>query len=265
MKIWLFALLQSLIATLGLAAFFLADNVLLASSAAVMAALLGIAQPLIAAYKNRRLQEYQDVQWNQSFDATDEQINALLQDCVDPPLPHRATIVLELQRRFGDRATGLIDAYDGTVKSIDENDRTSPALVARFADETSPWSLGPYLQGLAAVSVGDLDDAHQFFCAAKSKQQSWILPWLGWASTAYRLDRWDEIRNEHPHINGVQLLPYGAGNEETFLKLSESQRDELTSSFQQAATSLGNYYTIAEFCNSKVQMTASYEAYKKVA
>ena len=59
MKIWLFALSQSVIALLGLAAFFLADNVLLATLAAVMAALLGISQPFIAAHKSLKLEIYQ--------------------------------------------------------------------------------------------------------------------------------------------------------------------------------------------------------------
>ena len=128
-----------------------------------------------------------------------------------------------------------------------------------------PWSLGAYLLGLTAWSAGDTALAHRHFCIAKEQQPSWILPWLGWAASAHQQARWDELRGEHPHVCGVELLPYDAGDEATFIGLSADDREELTDSFQRAATSLGNYYTIAELSNSKQQMASSREEYKKVA
>lgn len=49
----------------------------------------------------------------------------------------------------------------------------------------------------------------------------------------------------------MELLPYGAGDETTFLELSEEEHEELIDQFQLAASSFGNYYAIAEYCNSK--------------
>ncbi len=265
MKIWLFALLQSIIAGLGLAAFFLADNVMLATAAAVMAAILGIAQPIMSAHKERKMKQYQDKQWDRSVQAVDEQLQDLLKDVIEPPLPHRATVLAALKNYFGNQSIELIAEYDQAITAIEEENPDAAPLAAQFSDAVDPWSVGPYLQGLAALQSDNLEDAHQYFCAARESQSAWILPWLGWATVAYHQGNWDEIRQKHPHINGVELLPYDAGDEASFLELSEQEREELSSSFQQAATSLGNYYAIAEYCHSKVQMAASREEYNKVA
>ena len=63
----------------------------------------------------------------------------------------------------------------------------------------------------------------------------------------------------------MELLPYDAGDEGSFLKLSEDERNALADRFQRAAASLGNYIAIAEYCRSKEQIAASRDELKKVA
>ena len=265
MKTWLFALLQSVIACLGLAAYFYADSIYLAGTAAVLAAALGIAQPLITAHKSRKLEAYRDKQWASSIDTVDEQLASLLEDVIEPPVPHRATVTAALRNRFGDRTAELAGALDELVDEL-QNDSGSPGpLASSLATELGDWALGPYMLGLAALRCDDVEAAHEHFRAARDLQSTWILPWVGWATTAFRRELWNELRDEHPHICGVELLPYGSGNEETFLELGEADREELTRSFQQAATCLGNYYAIAEMNRSRQQIADSHEEYKKVA
>lgn len=265
MKLWLFALLQSIIAALGLAAFFWADNVVLASGAAIMAALLGIAQPLIAACKGRRLEDYQDRQFLNSMDAVDRQIADLLQDAIAPPVPHRASLVLAAQERFGERCVEVVQLYDQTCEAIAAGTTEAAELARRFEHQVTPWSAGHYLKGLEALQRADPGAALRHFCDAKDEQPSWILPWLGWAMAAYRLADWERLRTEHPHICGVELMPYGVGNESTFVTLTEEERAALTDQFQDVARSLGNYYTVAELSAAKQRSTVSREEYKRVA
>ena len=265
MKIWVFAGLQSLIAAMGLAAYFLADNVFLATSAVVLAALLGISQPLLAAHKGSKLKVYQEQQWHKSIGAVDDQLQQLLDQVIEPPFPHRATVAVEIRNRFGDRAPGLISAYDNVVASIEQGSNQSSALAAQFAGEVGDWSVGPYLQGLAAMTLGDLEGAERRFCVARMSQSGWASPWLGWATAAFQQRRWDEIRQEHPNINGVEFQPFDAGDQNTFLELSEADREELTTLFQQTQESLGNYYAIAEFCHAKLNIQDSFQEFQKVA
>jgi len=265
MKTWLFALVQSAIAALGLVAYFWADNVAVASAAAVLAALVAIAQPLISAHKQQKLGAYQDRQFAKSLRGVDKQVKELLKDVIEPPLPHRATVAAGLHSAFSHEAAELLAQYDAAIEAISNCDAEAPAIAEEFADAVDPWSAGPYLQGLAALSSRNTEAAYEFFSAAKNAQSAWISPWIGWATTAYRLGRIDEIREGHPHINGVELLPYGAGDEQTFISLGEDDREELTAKFQQAATALANYYAIAEYMHSKEQIATSRDEFKRVA
>jgi len=265
MKTWLFALLESTIALIGLVAYFWADNVLLATSAAVVAASLAVAKPLFSANKERKLEAYRDRQYEKSLESVDEHLNELLNDTIDPPLPHRATIVAVIQHCFPREASLLIEQYDRTVQAISDGSSEAETLAAQYAEQVSPWSVGAYLQGLAALAIGTVVDAHMHFSAATEEQANWLAPWLGWATAAYRQGLYNEIREKHPHMCGVELLPYDAGDEHSFLQLSEDEREELTNLFQQAATSLGNFYAIAEYCRSKEQIAVSQAEMKKVA
>jgi len=265
MKTWVFAMLQSLIALLGLSAYFFADNIVLATSAAVMVAVLGVIHPLMAARKTRKLEAYRDHQYQKSFDTLDEQIENMLNESIAPPLPHRATVAVILRSRYGQQATELLEQYERVVEAITTGDSKSETLAAQFADDVAGWSVGVYLRGLASLGAGKLGEAHAHFSAAKNLQSSWIAPWLGWAAAAYQQGHFEEIRENHPSVNGVDLLPYDAGDEQSFLELSEDQRDELSERFPDAACSLGNYYAIAQFEQSKEQAAAAQDELKKVA
>lgn len=265
MKTWVFALLESIIATFGLAAFFWADNLILATAAAVLAAALAIGKPLLSARKQRQLEAYRDRQYEESLESVDGQLKELLDEVIDPPLPHRATIVVLLEHRFAEQADMLVDQYDCIVQAISEGNPESERLAATFTSKTAQWSVGMYLQGLAALAAGKTEDAYAHFSAATQEQATWVAPWLGWATAAYRRGLWNEICEHHPHRCGVELLPYGAGDENSFLELSEGERQQLAQQFQQTASSLGQYYTIAEFCRSKERIAASRAELKKVA
>lgn len=265
MKTWLFALLQSIIAALGLAAYFLADNLVLVTLAVFLAAVLGISQPLVAAYRARQREAYQDFQYQKSLEQVDGQLQELLDALIDPPLPHRATVAVALEARFGEQSATLLEEYDKAVQAIADGSSLLESLVTVFADKVSPWSVGSYLQGLAALADGKLEIAHQHFLTTTEIQPSWISPWLGWATATYQQNHWEELRQNHPHLCGVELLPYDAGDEQTFLKLSEDERSDLADQFQRAASSLGNYYAIAQYCRSKEQIGAARDEFKKVA
>lgn len=265
MKTWLFALVQSIIAAMGIVAYFWADNVSLATTAVLLAAIVGIAQPLLAAHKDHKLTSYHQRQWDRSIDTVDDQLKTLLADVIEPPLPHRASVSLVLNKHVGERAGKLMNNYDAVVTAIGQRSDQSPRQAERFAQQITTSAIGDYLRGLAVLGAGHPDLACKHFESARDAQSQWILPWLGWATALYQQGRYDQLRTQHPHITGVELLPYGAGDENTFLELTNSERDELTELFQQVAVSLGSYYTIAEFCVAKKDIAASHEEYRKVA
>jgi hypothetical protein len=265
MKTWMFALLESMIALLGLAAYFWADNIPVATTAAVLVAVLGISQSLISAYKKRQLDDYQDRQFLKSLGVVDDQLQELLDGLIDPPKPHNPSVRATLRSCFGKAATQLIRDYEQTIKAIADNDPDADEIAEQFAADVDPWAVGSYLQGLSALAANKIEAAHAHFTTATEAQSSWVTPWLAWATTAYRQKLWGEIRERHPHINGMELLPYDCGDEISFLKLSEVQRQELAEEFQLASTSLGNYYAIAELLRSKDQIADSREEFKKAA
>lgn len=265
MKIWLFALVQSAIAALGLVAYFWGENMILASAAAVLAAVVAIAQPLLSARKQQQFTAYHNRQFTQSMRGVSKQVKSLLKETIDPPLPHRESVAVGLRLAFPHEAKALLADYDAAVHAVSAGRSEAAELAADFADATDPWSVGPYLQGLAALGTGQIEKAHEHFSTAREAQTSWVAPWLGWATTAYRLGRIDEICEQHPHINGIDLLPYDCGDEQTFLQIDEAAREELGSRFQKAAQALGNYYTIAELSRSKEQINRSHEEFKQVA
>lgn len=265
MKTWLFAVLESVIALLGMASYFYADNVWLTASAVVMAAGLGVFQSLQSAHQKMRLEAYQQQQFQKSVDAVDEQLQALHDELSDPPLPHRAIVSAVLRNRFSERADVLLTEYDRIVEVITAGGSEAASLAAEFADRLPDSSIGRYLQGLACLKSTDVEAARRHFLTAQQLHPSWIAPWLGWATAAARMQRWDELRENHPHVNGVELLPYDAGDEQTFIELDDAQRGALTEGFQRAASSLGNYYTIAELNRSRTQVLDSQAEYRKAA
>jgi len=75
----------------------------------------------------------------------------------------------------------------------------------------------------------------------------------------------DSLRERHPHVSGIELLPYDAGDEATFCAISEADREEVATLFQQAARSRGNLYTAAELRHCEQEMVERQAAYKRVA
>jgi len=265
MKTWLFALLESIIAGLGLAAYFWVENIPLATIAAVLAATLGVAQPVMAAMQARKLQRYQEGVYQESIDAVDGQIAELLAQTIDPPLPHRPTVEGILRAHFPESAGALSAQYDRLIKAIGAKSFAAEELAAALADKIHHHPLAVYLCGLAAFSQENFDEAHRHFTAATQQRPAWVAPWVGWATTAYRLQRWGELSDRHPHVGGVELTPYDVGDEQTFIDLEETERDALVEQFQTALQSLGNYYTAAEFCKSKTHIDQSRAALRKAA
>ncbi len=265
MKTWLFAVLESVIALLGLAAYLFADNVVLTASAVAAAACLGVFQSLSSARQKTRLDAFQEQQFQKSVGAVDEQLQTLQEELIPPPWPHHPTVSAVLRSRFGEQACSLLEEYDRLVEAVAVGRTKAETLTNEFADKVADWSVGPYLQGLVCLMNEKVGPAREHFLAAQEAQSTWIAPWLGWATAAARQGRWDEIREQHPHLNGVEMLPYDAGDEQSFIALDEQERETVTDSFQQAARSLGNYYTIAELSRSKGQMFDSRAEFKKAA
>lgn len=265
MKTWMFALLEALIAALGLAAWFLADNIVIASVAAIAAAALGIAQPLLAARRSLRLGRFQDRQYRKALAGIDGTLSDLDAELIAPPLPHRATVAALLQQRLGDEADALLGEYDDLTRAIETQQPDAVRMSAWLSSHLGSEALGEHLQGLATYAVDDLESAHQHFSAATQAQPGWISPWLGWAASAYQLRLWDEIGERHPHLHKVDMQPFDVGDESTFLQLSKTERDELVAQFQAAATALMNYNALVEIGRSKEQMNATRDEWKKVA
>lgn len=265
MKIWLFALLQSIIAVAGFAAYFYAENVLLAGIAAGSATVLGIAQPLMGAWKQQKLEDWRDDQHEKTLSVIGGQVDDVLGGVIPPPMPHRATVVTFLELAgLGDPQEQLAK-YDELVNDIQQADEDCQDAAAAFCAELTGNVLGVALEGLAAYAVGDTDAARRFFEEATQLNSAWAMPWLGWATVCYEQGDYETLAAEHPHINGVELLCYDCGDEEVFMELSESERDSLSELYQETATALGNYYAAAEIAKSRVAYEQTHEELRKVA
>jgi len=262
-KIWLFALLQSLIGVVGLAAWFYGDNAWVAGIAAGSAALLGVAQPLIGAWKQRKLDAWNDRQHQKALAVIDTHVEDALE--IPPPMPHRPTVAVFLNMAAEGDADEQLERYDALVDDIRNADDDCPSEAAAFCAELSGNALGVTLEGLAALTTGQLDNARQFFKEATQLHTAWALPWLGWATVCHLQQDLEELTAKHPQINAVELLPYDCGDEELFLELSESDREELGDLFRQTATALGNYYTAAEMAKSRPAYQQSREEMRRVA
>lgn len=265
MKIWLFALIQSLIAVLGLAAYFVADNIYLASAAAVLAGAVGIAQPILAAYRGSRIQKYQDKLYDQSVVAVDEQIEQMQADLIPLQLPHEETVKLLLKQTCFDRADRIMNDYSEILGAIEHAKSDASELVSRFQVATGPTALGAYLAGFVAYHHNKLDESFESFELATRLQPGWITPWLGWAIVLHHQQQWDTISDKHPHVNGVELLPYDVGDQETFLELGEESREKMVEHFQEMCVALGSYYSISEMMKSRQKMIVSRDEWRKVA
>jgi tetratricopeptide (TPR) repeat protein len=260
-KIWMFALLQSLIAVAGLAAYFYGNNVWLAGLAAGSAAVLGIAQPLMGARKQQKLDEWRDDQHEKTLAVIGGHEEEALDGVIPPPLPHRPTVSAFLDLAGLGNSNEQLQRYDDLVADIRDADEDCPYQAAAFSAELTGNVLGVALEGLAALAVGDLDKARGFFEEATQLNSSWALPWLGWATVCYQQGDYETLAAQHPHINGVELLCYDCGDEEVFMQLAESERESLAALYQQTATALGNYYAAAEMAKSR----QAYEELRKVA
>ncbi len=265
MKIWLFALLQSLIAVAGLAAYFYGNNVWLAGLAAGSAAVLGILQPLISARQQQKLDNWRDDQHIKTLAVIGGQLDDTLEGVIPPPLPHRPTVAAFLELAGLGNSNEQLQRYDDLVADILDADEDCPYQAAAFSAELSGNVLGVALEGLASLAVGDSDKARCFFEEATQLTSSWAMPWLGWATVCYQQGDYETLAAEHPHINGVELLCYDCGDEEVFLQLSESERESLSDLYQQTATALGNYYAAAEMAKSRLSYEQSHEELRKVA
>lgn len=265
MKIWLFALLQSIIAVAGLAAYFYADNVWLAGLAAGSAAVLGIAQPLMGAWKQQKLEDWRDDQHEKTLAMIGQQEDDTLDGVIPPPMPHRATVAAFLQLAGLGDADEQLAAYDELVEDICQADEGCQDLAAAFCADLTGNVLGVALEGLAALAMGNLDAARRFFEEATQLNSGWAMPWLGWATVCYQQGDYVTLAAEHPHINGVELLCYDCGDEEVFMELSESEREELSELYQKTATALGNYYAAAEMAKSRLAYEQSHEELRRVA
>jgi hypothetical protein len=268
MQIWLFALVELAIAAAGVGAYLSSGNIVLAGAAAALAIVLAIVRPLLSGRKQApsKTQPKTQAKARPQSQATAQpvrapqkpqkgatrQAKALLKEVIEPPLPHRPSVVAGLKSAFPKEATRLLSQYDAVVKALSTGDKHAASLAQKFADVVDPWSIGPYLQALISLRAGKIEAAYQEFSKAKDAQTAWPAPWLGWALTAYRLGRIDEISAEHPQVKRVELLPYSAGDRHTFLDLDEAEQQQLTQEFEQVAAALANFHTIATSHSQRV-------------
>lgn len=265
MKIWLFGLLQSLIAVTGLAAYFYADNLLLTGIAVGSATVLGVAQPLLGARKQKKLEGSPHEQCVKTLSVIGGDVDDQLEGVIPPPLPHRATVAAFLElASLGDPCEQL-QRYDDLIEDIREADENCAFQAAAFSAELTGNVLGVAMEGLAALALGKLDKARRFFEEATQLNSRWAMPWLGWATVCYQQGDYETLAMQHPHINGVELLSYDCGDEEVFLQLSESDRETLLGLYQQTATALGNYYAAAEIAKSRQSCRQTHEELRHAA
>ena len=155
--------------------------------------------------------------------------------------------------------------YDRIITSLATARFPGEALVGDFGQISGLEAVASHLCGLADFARKDWRAAQQHFKHATSVRPAWVAPWLGWAAATFQLQEYDILSGEHPHLTGVEMLPYDSGDEKTFLAIAEPEREELVELFQATAKSLGNYYTMAEICRSKQRMIATQAELQKVA
>lgn len=264
-KVWMVILLQSMIAVAGLVAYFIGNNFWLAGLAAGSAAALGIAQPLMGARKQKKLDECRDDQYEKSLTVIGGYEEETLEGVIPPPLPHRPTVSAFLELAGLGNSNEQLQRYDDLIADICDANEDCPYQAAAFSAELTGNVLGVALEGLAALAVGDLDKARSFFEEATQLNSSWAMPWLGWVSVCYQQGDFETIAAEHPHINGVELLCYDCGDEEVYMQLAESERESLTELYQQTSTALGNYYAAAEMAKSRQSYEQTHEELRKAA
>ena len=248
-KIWLFALLQSFMAAIALAGWFYAENGVVAVAVAV--AILGIAHPLIGVWKQRKLGAWRDRQHQRALTNLDADVKKALEEVIPPRMPFRPTVAAFLTAAGIGDPHDQLRRYDAVVDGIRNANTDCPSEAAAFSAEVRGNVLGVVLEGLAALATGQLKNAREFFEEAIQLNSAWALPWLGWATVCYLQQDLEELTSKHPHMNSVELLPYDCGDEELFLQLSESEREELGELFQQTVAALANYHTVADMEKSR--------------
>ena len=268
-KTWLITLIQSLIAAAGLAAYFYADNVLLAGLAAGSATAIGIVQPLMGARQEKKREPCEDAQPKETLRVISDHVDDVPDDTPDnvipPPFPHRPTVAAFLEMAALGNPRSQLRRYDDLVDAIRGADEDCREDAETFSAELTGNVLGVAMEGLAALAMGDLNAARRFFEEATQLNSSWVMPWLGWATVCYEQQDYATLATEHPHINGVELLCYDCGDEEIFMELSETQRESLSELYQQTATALGNYYAAAEMAKSRENHVQPHEEMRRVA
>lgn len=264
-KVWLFALLQSIIAAAGLAAYFYANNLVLAGIAAGSAAILGIAQSLRGGWNHQQPDNRRDRQHVETLSVISVPEDDALDGVIPPPFPHRPTVAAFLKLAGLGDSTEQLQSYDDLVEDIQNANAGCTYQAANFCEELTGNVLGVAMEGLAALAVGDSDKARRFFEEATQLKSSWALPWLGWAAVCYQQRDYQTLAAQHPHINGVELLCYDCGDEDVFLQLAESEQESLSELYQQTTTALGNYYAAAEIAKSRETGLQTHNELRKAA
>ena len=264
-KISLFGLIQSLIVVAGLAACFYANNFVLVGIAAGLAVVWRVVGPLSGTGKQKKLEGLRDQQRVKTLAVIDGGADVQLEGVIPPPFPHRATVAAFLElANLGDPGEQL-QRYDDLIEGIREADEDCAFQAAAFSTELTGNVLGVAMEGLAALALGNLDKAQRFFEEATQLNRSWVMPWLGWATVCYQQGDYETLAMQHPHINEVELLSYDCGDEQVFLRLSESDRESLLGLYQQTVTALGNYYAAAEIAKSRQSHQQTHEELHRAA
>lgn len=246
MKIWLFALVQSMIALVGATAYFYAEIPSVAAAAGVLAGGVAIAQMLLAAKNRPRTGDGEAPERTKIIKTFDPGHSSAPAELADPPLPHRPTVESQFRAACPETADDLLARYDEVIAAIEEKSEDAERGADCLAPDLPNESLGHYLCGLGALAQENDEGAREYFAAAITAQSSWAEAWLGWAAACYRLEEFAELTTEHPRARGIELLPYDCGQKEIASTLSESDRAELDSRFKQTSSALKDYVAAAK-------------------
>ncbi len=264
LKTWLFAVLEASLALVGLAAYFWANNPTVAATAAILAAIFGIAQPMMAARAEHKRQAWIDRNYDKSIDTIESESAELVEGSIEPPLPHRPSLLARFQNDSEQRPA-WVSHYDEIVDHLNCSRQIEPQQLQSLDQHLGCPEVIDYLQGLLAYREQRFNQATQHFRSASEQNPAWVSPWLGWSAAMFRDGKFIQLANEHPHVNSVEMLPYDVGNETTFLAIAEHERDSLVNDFQEAAVALGNYYAAAQLEKSKQEVLEAQQEYRKVA
>jgi hypothetical protein len=251
MKLWLFALVQSLIALVGVTACFYAEIPTLAAAAAVLAVVVAIAQLMFTSQKRRPTGSARSRQNANSRNSPDDRANETPANAACPPLPHRATVEALCREASSQTADVLLARYDEVIAAIEAHSEDAERGADCLAPDLPSEALGQYLCGLGALAQENDEAARDYFAAATRAQSTWAEAWHGWAAACSRLEEFSDLYENHPRNRGVDLLPFDCGNERIAQTLSAEDRSELTARFKQSAAALGSLHATAKKAKSR--------------